>query len=121
MQTATMFIERRNYPRIQVKVPIKYRVLDDQKEIQSLLERKEKEISTQTIDLSIGGLYIASEEKLLIGSILRLEMAFSENQKSLSAFAEVVWTNSSGGGVHFLAVQEENVEFLRTYISKFLE
>ena len=118
MPEANMYVEKRIHPRVSVKIPVKFRVIEDQKEIETVFERRKKEQTTQTMDVSLGGLYIVADQLLNIGSILRLDISIPEKNGLVSAFAEVVWSNETGGGLHFLAMKEEDVEFLKGYLTK---
>lgn len=118
MPEANMFVEKRVHPRISVKIPIKYRLIEDQKELETVFERKKKEQTTRTMDVSLGGLYIVAEQLLNIGSILRLDISLPGSTSLISAFAEVVWSNETGGGLHFLAMKEDDVESLKNYLSQ---
>lgn len=118
MPEANMFVEKRVHPRISVKIPIKYRLIEDQKELETVFERKKKEQTTRTMDVSLGGLYIVAEQLLNIGSILRLDISLPGSASLISAFAEVVWSNETGGGLHFLAMKEDDVESLKNYLSQ---
>lgn len=42
MPDANIYMERRVAPRIKVNVPVKYRFLEDEKEIKTVLEHREK-------------------------------------------------------------------------------
>jgi c-di-GMP-binding flagellar brake protein YcgR len=118
MPEANMFMEKRIHPRVSVKIPLKYRVIEDQKELETVFERKKKEQTTRTMDVSLGGLYIVADQILNVGSILRLDISLPEKSVFISAFAEVVWSNETGGGLHFLAMKEDDVEFLKNYLIK---
>lgn len=118
MLDANMFVEKRIHPRISVKIPVKFRVIEDQKEIETVFERRKKEQTTQTMDVSLGGLYIVADQLLNVGSILRLDISLPDRSSLVSAFAEVVWANETGGGLHFLAMKEEDVESLKGYLTK---
>jgi hypothetical protein len=118
MPDANMFMEKRIHPRVSVKIPVKFRVIEDQKELETVFERKKKEQTTRTMDMSLGGLYIVADQILNVGSILRLDVSLPEKSSLISAFAEVVWANETGGGLHFLAMKEDDVEFLKNYLTK---
>jgi c-di-GMP-binding flagellar brake protein YcgR len=118
MPEANMFMEKRVHPRVSVKIPVKYRVIEDQKEIETVFERKKREQTSQTMDVSLGGLYLVSEQVMNVGSILRLDIAIPDNSRMVSAFAEVVWSNETGGGLHFLAMKEEDVDALKNYLNQ---
>ena len=121
MPEANIFVEKRIHPRVSVKIPVKYRVIEDQKELESVFERKKKEQTTRTVDMSLGGLYIVAEQNLRVGSILRLDISVPGKSSLVSAFAEVVWSNETGGGLHFLAMKEEDVEILKSYLGNVSE
>ncbi len=118
MPDANMFLEKRVHPRISVKIPVKYRVIEDQKEIETVFERKKREQTSQTMDVSLGGLYLVADQVLNVGSILRLDISLPGHSVMISAFAEVVWSNETGGGLHFLAMKEEDVDSLKNYLSQ---
>jgi c-di-GMP-binding flagellar brake protein YcgR len=116
MPEANTFVEKRIHPRVSIKIPVKYRVIEDQKELETVFERKKREQTTRTMDVSLGGLYIVADQILNIGSILRLDISLPEKASLISAFAEVVWANETGGGLHFLAMKEDDAESLKTYL-----
>ncbi len=118
MPDANMFMEKRVHPRVSVKIPVKYRVIEDQKEIETVFERKKREQTSQTMDVSLGGLYLVTEQLMNVGSILRLDISIPNQSHMVSAFAEVVWSNETGGGLHFLAMKEEDVDSLKNYLSQ---
>ena len=118
MPEANIFIEKRIHPRVSAKIPVKYRIIEDQKEIETVFERRKKEQSTRTMDVSLGGLYIVAEQALNIGSILRLDISIPTHSGLVSAFAEVIWANETGGGLHFLAMKEDDVESLKAYLQQ---
>jgi c-di-GMP-binding flagellar brake protein YcgR len=117
MPDADMFMEKRVHPRVSIKVPIKYRVIEDQREIATVFERKKKEQTTSTLDVSLGGLYVVADQILNVGSILRLDIVLPDHPGIISAFAEVVWANETGGGLHFLAMKEDDAELLKKYLN----
>lgn len=118
MPDASMFMERRRFPRVTVEIPVKYRLIDDQKELESVFDRKKKDTHSRSIDLSLGGIYVSTETPLKLGSILRIEIAVPQPITLISAFAEVVWSNDTGGGLHFLAMKDEDSDILKNYLEK---
>jgi|SRR5579859_396700 len=110
--------EKRVHPRISAKIPITYRIFEENLEIKSLLERAEKNKTTHTLDVSLGGLFIFSKEPVTERSLMKLEMSIPDNPSKLRAMAEVVRSNESGTGVRFLAIEEEDVQFLKVYLEK---
>jgi c-di-GMP-binding flagellar brake protein YcgR len=118
MPEGSMFMERRRYPRVTVEIPVKYRLIDDQKELESVFDRKKRDTLSRSLDLSLGGIYITSEQSMKVGSILRLEISVPESPTVISAFAEVIWSNDTGGGLHFLAMKDEDTQYLKVYLEK---
>jgi c-di-GMP-binding flagellar brake protein YcgR len=115
---AYLLKERRVHPRIALKIPVIYRVLDDQEEIKRVLELRKKEKYGHTLDVSLGGLCIVTDQPLREGSILSLEITIPDAPKALKAMAEVVWSSETGGGIRFLTMDENDMETLKTFISK---
>ena len=118
MPEAYLLKERRVYPRISLKIPVVFRVLDDQEEIKSVIELRKKEKHGHTMDVSLGGLCIVTDQPLREGSILSLEITIPDLAKALKAMAEVVWSSESGGGIRFLTMDENDMETLKSYLSK---
>jgi len=118
MPEAYLVKERRIYPRISVKVPISYSVVEGERNIQDALEERRKVKNGHTLDLSLGGLCVLSGEPLLEGWVLELEIAILPLDTSLRATAEVVWANETGGGVRFLKMKEEDMKTLKAYLDK---
>src|ERR1035438_6510914 len=98
MPEANMYLEKRVHPRVPVKIAVKYRVIEEQKEIESVFERKNRDKTSQTLDISLGGLYIVADQIIAAGSILRLDIEIPSHPSMISAFAEVAWSNESGLG-----------------------
>jgi c-di-GMP-binding flagellar brake protein YcgR len=118
MTDSNIFRERRVYPRIPLKVPVNYRVVEDQKEITTISERNRTKQTTHTINMSLGGMCLQSRESIGVGSIVRLEIALPDIPHMISAYAEVVWSNGSFGGLHFEAIKEGDMDALKDYLSR---
>ena len=115
---ANMFIEKRVHPRITLKIPVKYRVIEDRAEIKTVHERKLNEQTSHTFNVSLGGLYLVSDNVIDVGSILRMDITLPEISGVISVYAEVVWSNVTGAGLHFEAIKEEDLEVLKQYLSQ---
>ena len=118
MPEATMFIEKRATRRVSEKIPVKYRLIDDPQGFEAFGREKKEEKTTQSRDISLGGCFIAAEQFFNIGSTLRLDFSFPSISSLISAFAEVIWANESGGGLKFIAIKEEDEKTLKNYIDK---
>jgi hypothetical protein len=116
MQDANLFIEKRAHPRVPVKIPVKYRLVEDLKGIQSIIEIRKTVTNTESLDLSLGGIYIVAEQKLEPGHILSLDIFLPKKERPLSAFAEVVWSKESGAGLHFMLLKNEDLVALTAFL-----
>jgi hypothetical protein len=116
MPDANIFLDKRAHTRVPAKIPVSYRVMEDHKEISNIRELGTKTKVAQTQDTSLGGMFIVGDETFKMGDILNLKISIPARSLPLSAFAEVVWSNVSGAGLHFLAMKEEDTESLEAYI-----
>src|SRR5580698_4874115 len=116
MPDANIFLDKRAHARVPARIPVSYRVMEDNKEIRNIRELGIKTKVAQTQDTSLGGMFIVGDESFKMGDILNLKISIPDRSIPLSAFAEVVWSNTSGAGLHFLAMKEEDIESLGTYI-----
>ena len=101
-----------------LNIPIKYRIIEDQKEITSVLERNNKGQTTQTKDVSLDGLYLIADHVPEVGSVLWLDITLPNIPRIISSYAEVVWSNDTGGGLHFEVIKEEDLDILKNYLSQ---
>lgn len=118
MPEAKMHIEQRSNPRISVIIPVKYRVIEEPKEHETVTAFIKKQLTTKTADVSLGGLYIMADHVPNIDSVLALEISLPGNSSPIAAFAKVVWSNATGGGLHFLSIKNEDVDSLNAYLAK---
>ncbi len=118
MPEAFLLKERRVHPRISIKIPLHFRIIDDRDEIKSVLELRKKEKDGRTLDASLGGLCIVTDHPIKEGSILKLEIFVPDEPVKIRGMAEVVWCNESGGGIRFLAMDETDREIMKNYLSK---
>jgi len=75
-----------------------------------------REFATMAVNLSQGGLCIQSQEPLGNNELYRLSINLPEKEDRITAFAEVIWANDREGGVHFLAIHEDQETHLREYV-----
>jgi c-di-GMP-binding flagellar brake protein YcgR len=110
--------EKRNFPRLDTRVEVKYRVL---------LE-PEKRSSAESIDLSMGGLRIVLTQSLKIGTLMELEVKVPEYALPIYAMGRVAWIETvpvgeiSGGnyetGIEFLRLDDFDRSRLNEYLIK---
>ena len=110
--------EKRANPRVSLEMPLKCRLMEGVIHAESISEMRKRTINSTSVDVSLGGMYIRVEQPLSVGTIMALDFSLPEKSANLSAFAEVVWTNEEGAGVHFLALKEEDMESLKVTLSR---
>jgi Tfp pilus assembly protein PilZ len=118
MPEAKLFVEKRSNPRIPVKLPVKFSLVDDAAGIQNIREMQKKENLTQTGDMSLGGIYIIADQRLEVGTILHLDFTLPDKPNQLTSFAEVVWSNASGAGLRFIMIKGEDMEKLQSFLTE---
>jgi hypothetical protein len=118
MPSANLLLEKRVNPRMSLNIPIKYRIIEDQREITTVLERNHKDQNSRTKDVSLDGLYLIADNVPEVGSVLILDITLPNVSRIISSYAEVVWSNDTGGGLHFEVIKEEDFEILKSYLSQ---
>ncbi len=111
-------MEKRVDPPIKVNIPVKYRLVEDKKEIEIVRKQRKKEGNAHAMDRILGGMQIFAKKVLKEGDILSLVITLPGLSETLSAFAEVVWANKTDGGLHFLVVKDEDLRVLKAYLKR---
>jgi hypothetical protein len=115
---ASIVVNKRVHPRLSLKIPVNYRLIEDLEEIKTVRKGKKNGQASQTMDMSLDGLYLVADSIPKVGSVLWLDIKLPDQSSVIAAYAEVIWSNDSGGGLHFEVIQEENLEILRNYLSQ---
>ena len=118
MTNASIMVDKRVHPRISLKIPVKYHLIEDQEKVMTVREGPGNGTTKQTMDMSLDGLYLVADSIPEVGSVLRLEISLPDRSSVIAAYAEVVWSNGAGGGLHFEVIQEEDLETLKNYLSQ---
>jgi hypothetical protein len=101
--------ESRRYPRLDLKLPILYRVLGAGHA--PVPEPVRPFLLAQSRDLSPIGLCLALEEPLAVGTVLALAVHAVEQREKFEALARVVWCRPPEGGLgHLVGLQFVVVE-----------
>jgi hypothetical protein len=115
-----IFKERRKYPRIELKLNAKYKVLDYDQIFQF----------TKTHNISAEGLCFESLEQLKPGVYVQLEVDLEDNNPPISMVAEIRWTTDTTfdkeikhiNGVKIVSMPiKDETRFLKYYCSKIVE
>lgn len=76
-----------------------------------------------TKNISRGGVCMQIPHKITEGNVIRVEIPVEKGDRPIKAFCEVQWCRDiSGGkyevGLSFIALKEEDAEFLKDYVNK---
>ncbi len=115
----TIAKEKRILERYALEIPVKFRVLNEEKEIESFMERRAKEKSGKTKDVSLGGLCLVTDHKIEKGNIIQLDLMVPCREGTLKTYAETKWASGTGAGLKFLAMPENDRECLKCYLDKY--
>ncbi len=118
MDEANLVVEKRANPRVPVKIPVKFHLVDEMAGIQFVIDMSKTLTDTQTLDISLNGLYIVADQKLNPGSILYLEITLPGSTNPLTAFGEVVWSKESGAGLRFVMIENEVLMALEAFLKE---
>ncbi len=75
-----------------------------------------REISLTAVNVSQGGLRVETPQSLKESDLVRLSIELPDVPTQVTAFAEVIWANEQEGGMHFLAIHEDQENFLKEYV-----
>jgi len=117
--------ERRQFPRLDVKVTVKYKILTNmEKRIFADFESYVNE--AQAKNVSVDGLCIITPNLLENHTIMALEMIFPEQKAPLRALGRVIWSkpdeNTSGfcSGVEFVAIKDKSFDQMSQLIAEYV-
>lgn len=102
--------EQRNYPRIDLRVPIVYRILDGEPMLASTAVAGTDK-SGHSDNISAKGACLMLAEKLAKGTVLALTIHLPEPRQKISAVARVVWSTNTDVAHHHLI----GLEFITLY------
>jgi hypothetical protein len=118
MTEGNIFMEKRAHSRFLVRIPVTYRLLDEKHKNKAVEKIGEESGQAHSMDSSLGGMYIVSEKALKSGDHLKLTINLPEPGAHLTLLTDVVWADGKGAGLRFLAMKEEEVKILETFLKK---
>jgi c-di-GMP-binding flagellar brake protein YcgR len=105
-----MVRERRRYYRYPLQIPI------------HLSSSSHSEFVATSVDISEGGMALASPVQLQVGEKVKLKLALPGAERTATIASEVSWSDNAGRvGLQFLEVPATVVEGLRSWIADRLE
>jgi hypothetical protein len=117
MPKPNIFIEKRTHSRVKINLPVKYRLIEERTVLTTARDLKRNDHTSHTLNISSGGLFLATGYVSGGEGIIRLEISIPEIPYMITAFTEIVWSNETGVGLHFEAIKEEDVEVLHNFLS----
>ncbi len=118
MPEGKMTLDRRMEPRVPVKLPIRYLVVEDEGERMSVEAWRRSGENAYTLDMSVGGMLIGVDRPLARGSILKFDIYIPEAQRTVGVYAEVVWSGKAHAGLKFLMIKNDDLELLSALLGK---
>ncbi|MBI3306645.1 MAG: Flp pilus assembly complex ATPase component TadA [Candidatus Omnitrophica bacterium] len=84
------FLEKRSYPRIKVKVPVKYQIIHKDEESKKKEEYRRRGKIAQSEDLSASGVAFLVPEILTSGTMLEMQIELSDSEGAIECIGKVV-------------------------------
>jgi hypothetical protein len=108
--------EKREHTRHPVKIPVTFRKMDDATKARTLQDLPGHVKQAETLDSSVGGMFVVCDEPLKVGELLSLKIKGPQEATPFSAFAEVAWVGPSGAGLQFLSVKKDDEARLEAFL-----
>jgi hypothetical protein len=112
------FSDKRAGRRVLTRIPLRYREIADEKEADTIFKHNLSTKISHSVDVSLTGMCIATEETLKVGSFLRLHIYLIPRFYFISATANVVWANPVRAGIHFSPLKDNETKALIEYLGK---
>jgi hypothetical protein len=115
MIKAKMTMERRGDPRFVMKIPVKMRLEQDEKVLQSIDDWRQTENNAYTMDVSLGGMQIAVDQPLTVGDVHQFDINLLNKTKTVSVYAKVIRADKKSAGLQFLMLKDNEKEALKAF------
>ena len=116
--------ERRKFPRLDLNVKVKYKVLSDvEKHVFQDFGSFVKDATSK--DISVEGLCIKTAVQLDINTVVALDLYFPEISEPIRALGRVMWSKDIGGGseyycgVEFVAIKDKYFDQMTQLIAEY--
>jgi hypothetical protein len=101
-----------------VKLPVKFFLAEGEEDINRIVQWRRQEINALVLDVSLSGMYMMVNEKLLTGNIIRVDVTLPPKPEPLTFYAEVIWSNEQGAGLRFIEMWPQDIDVLKAYMEK---
>lgn len=109
---------RRDNPRVSIKVPVKFVPADDKKVLKKIEDWRESRKHGVTLDLSTDGMQLAAEHRMKVGSVLEFNIYILDKVNVVTVYAQVMWTHKNSAGLHFLLMKPTERDALTSFLQK---
>jgi c-di-GMP-binding flagellar brake protein YcgR len=109
---------RRDNPRVSIKIPVKFFLVEEKKVLKKIEDWRESKKCGFTLDLSLGGMQIVADHYLAVGSVLEFKIYILDKVKVVTVYARAVWTNKNSTGLHFLLMKPAEMDALTSFLEK---
>ena len=113
MPKAKLTVERRANPRFSVKIPVKYRLEQDQEVLKKFADWRQNAF---TLDVSLGGMKISVDHPLMLGDVLEFDIYLLEKSDAVKVYAYVVRADPISAGLKFLMMKDGEREVLKNFL-----
>lgn len=116
MAEGKMYVEKRQYKRVEKQFKVNYKLIPDSREIESI--KKEG----QSYDISLGGVRVIGSPVGKEGDIIRVEILLNERPTPIVSFAEIRWVKEMGKesqfGIKFLMLKDNDRKLIEEIINR---
>jgi hypothetical protein len=107
--------DRRRHPRVKCNLPVKIRRMEDP--AATLSNDTRREFAMTAVNVSQGGLCLQAMQPIGSNDLYRISIDIPDREVKVTAFGEVIWSDDMKGGVHFLAIHEDQENYLKDFVS----
>ncbi len=116
MTEGKMFVEKRQYKRVEKQFKVNYKLIPDSREAEVI--KKEGE----SYDISIGGVRVIGAPAGKEGDIVRVEIKINERATPIVSFAEIRWIKEAGKdtqfGIKFLMLKDNDRKLIEDLVNE---
>ena len=116
MEKGKMFVEKRQYKRVEKQFKVKYKLIPDSRDTEVI--KKEG----QSYDISVGGVRIIGSAVGKEDDIIKVEIIVNERSTPVISFAKIRWVKNVGNDtqfrIKFLMLKDEDKKLLEDIIKK---
>ena len=114
----SFFSDRRGGKRYSNNLTCEYKILDEDIDIMEIRYKTAK-----TTNISLGGICVETQDKVMPGSLIRVEIPLGDSPQKINTFCEVEWARPGNGrymaGLSFMSLDDLAAGMLKDYLGKY--